>query len=217
MKFPFFASFLIICALLAYERWKHTRKQKKIEEEFWEKELAANNVRKRSLAGLDYIKVPEDLVDEQLLDLPEYKDKCRIIRELQEKTIVNLTGQSNTDLKLQYGTANITVLTEYDQNYTLLVSTLQELGRMLYDKGLVDEATKLLEYAISIGTDVSLTYYLLADIYYQAGTPERVNELIDAAKQIRGMMREPILKHLCEDPLFAPVVEQVSSKRKRRR
>ena len=50
-----------------------------------------------------------------------------LLTSLSTQPVVNLTGFTNTDLKLEYGTANITCLTEYDQNYTLLENMEQLL------------------------------------------------------------------------------------------
>ena len=71
-------------------------------------------------------------------------EECKeILRSLSTQKIVNLTGYTNTDLKLSYGTANITCLTEYDQNYTLLVSTLQKWAEVLYRGGAKKECRQV--------------------------------------------------------------------------
>lgn len=205
--FLIFASFVVFCIWFALKRKSVDRKERSAEDSYWEREHKANSVRKRSLARLDYITIPDDLEYAGLLpDDPTYTGLCSEIDELKNCKIVNFSGYTNTDLKLEYGTANITVLTEYDTNYTTLVSRLQAMGRILYDAGKIPEATAILEYAVRIGTDVSQTYYLLADIYYQNGTPERVNELISAAQNIRTLMKDSIIKRLSEDPLFQPIL-----------
>ena len=54
---------------------------------------------------------------------PKVEDYKQIILTLKDLPIVNFTGISNTELKLRYGAPNIDLLTQYDQNYTLLVRT----------------------------------------------------------------------------------------------
>ena len=83
---------------------------------------------------------------ELLQDNPRIEDYRQIILSLKDQPIVNFTGLTNTELKLQYGAPNITLLTTYDQNYTLLVRTLQQWAQALYDGGFSKEACQLLEF-----------------------------------------------------------------------
>ena len=123
--------------------------------------------------------------------------ECKeILRSLSTQKIVNLTGYTNTDLKLSYGTANITCLTEYDQNYTLLVSTLQKWAEALYRGGAKKECRQVLEYAVSIGTDVSHTYFLLADLYDEEGESDLKCSLIEKASGLSSLSSKVIVRTL---------------------
>ena len=124
-------------------------------------------------------------------------EECKeILRSLSTQKIVNLTGYTNTDLKLSYGTANITCLTEYDQNYTLLVSTLQKWAEALYRGGAKKECRQVLEYAVSIGTDVSHTYFLLADLYDEEGESDLKCSLIEKASGLSSLSSKVIVRTL---------------------
>lgn len=124
-------------------------------------------------------------------------EECKeILRSLSTQKIVNLTGYTNTDLKLSYGTANITCLTEYDQNYTLLVSTLQKWAEALYRGGAKKECQQVLEYAVSIGTDVSHTYFLLADLYDEEGESNLKCSLIEKASGLSSLSSKVIVRTL---------------------
>ena len=124
-------------------------------------------------------------------------EECKeILRSLSTQKIVNLTGYTNTDLKLSYGTANITCLTEYDQNYTLLVSTLQKWAEVLYRGGAKKECRQVLEYAVSIGTDVSHTYFLLADLYDEEGESDLKYSLIEKASGLSSLSSKVIVRTL---------------------
>ncbi|MBQ2802957.1 MAG: hypothetical protein IJF07_03565, partial [Lachnospiraceae bacterium] len=120
----------------------------------------------------------------------------RIINELSLQPIVNLTGLTNTDLKLEYGTANITVLTEYDQNYTLLASTLQQWADLLYTQNHTAEVGQILEFAVSTRTDVSRSYDMLSDIYVANSQFDKINDLIATAETLNSLNRDVILRHL---------------------
>ena len=121
-----------------------------------------------------------------------------ILESLTSRKVVNLTGFSNTDLKLEYGTANISDLTEYDQNYTVLIRTLQKWADILTEAGYVKESVALLEFAVSTGTDISRTYYMLADYYASRARYSEIDRLREVAKTLRSSNGEIIVRHLQE-------------------
>ena len=180
-----------------------TRRQRalaeKKEQEFWDREKRANSVRKKSLDGLDYVKIPLDKLPMDALPedekVQEYKE---LLTYLSTQPIVNLTGFTNTDLKLEYGTANITPLSQYDQNYTALVRTLQQWAELLMKADLREEAETVLSYAVSIGTDVSHTYYALAEIYASRAEYDKIAALIRQAETLRSALSKSIVRTLQE-------------------
>ena len=183
MKFPFFASFIVFCIWLGYEIHKHKNMEARQEQEFWDREAAANSTRRKPLDDLDYIQIPFDSLPMGILaDDPVMAEYHETLRILAESPIVNFTGISNTDLKLMYGAPNIDLLSRYDQSYTTLVRTLQSWGDRLYESGYVDEACRVLEFAVETRTDISATYKLLASIYLSRGQPDRIRQLIPIAE-----------------------------------
>ena len=207
MKFPFLASFILLCIFLNINMRRVSRKTEQKEENFWEREAQSNNVRKKSLENLEYVHIPVDLLpfdtagDNQILQKAEEE-----VLALKDEKIVNLTGITNTDLKLEYGTANITTLTDYDQNYTVLVCALQKWGQELYDVGRYEDACKVLEFAVKTRTDISGTYRLLVDLYKtKLGLNEeeiqrKIDGLIPIAKNLNSLSRMSILKMLQPEP-----------------
>ena len=108
MKFPFFASFIVFCLWLTYEIHKSRRKEEQSAEAFWAREAEANRTRRRPLDDLSYITIPFDTLPmDTMKDDPEIADCHDTLHSLSEGPIVNLTGISNTDLKLMYGAPNI--------------------------------------------------------------------------------------------------------------
>lgn len=199
MKFPFFASFIVLCILLAYEIKKNRNKEAKSYQEFWDKELAANSTRRKSLDDLNYIKIPfETLPMNVLKDDPVIADYHETLIGLSKSPIVNFTGISNTDLKLMYGAPNIDILSCYDQSYTTLVRTLQNFAQALYEKGYTNEARLVLEFAVETHTDVSSTYKLLASIYQQDNQPEKIKALIPVAQSLNTSLSNHIVSMLEE-------------------
>lgn len=197
MKTLFLSSLIVFCILIAYENRKHKKIIDKQEKDFWEKESQANSTRKKSLADLPYITIPFDILPMQTLsDLPRIMEISQLLHNLSSQKIVNMTGFTNTELKLTYGAANITCLSEYDQNYTLLVRTLQEWAEFLHKNECDAEAKQVLEYAISINTDVSHSYYLLADLYDESGESEKKQSLLTQAEKINTSMSKVIVQTL---------------------
>lgn len=199
MNFIINASVLIGSAIIALYLFRSKKKDAVHKDDFWERELKANSTRRQPLDDLDYIKLSlEDFPMTLLDDIPKAEDYKQIIRSLSELPIVNFTGISNTELKLRYGAPNIDLLMHYDQNYTLLVRTLQQWAQMLYDAGYVDDARRMLEFAVSTGTDVSATYRLLCQIYNEQHTPEKIGELYPIAEMLNSAMQKTIVRILQE-------------------
>ena len=197
MKFPFFASFIVFLLVLKHALKRQNRQNASDEQSFWAREHRANSVRRKSLDNLDYIQIPLDQFPLDLLsENPAVAEYQELIKELSSQKIVNLTGFTNTDLKLEYGTANITALSEYDQNYTLLVRTLQQWADALMDSGHENEAKFLMEFAISTDTDISKTYYKLAEIYSSRGDNFQIQQLIEKAQNLRSANKNTIVRTL---------------------
>ena len=206
MKFPFLASFILLCIVMNLLMRRTSRKAEEKEASFWEKELEANNVRKKSLENLEYIHIPFDLLPFGTAgDDPSLQSAEDELTALKDEKIVNLTGISNTDLKLEYGTANITPLSQYDQNYTALVCSLQKWGQALYDLGRFEDAAKVLEFAVKTRSDITATYRVLIDLYKtKLGLNEdeikkKLDALIPIAKNLNSLSRQTILKMLPQE------------------
>lgn len=202
MNFTVFASFMIVATFflwVKYEIKKHNRYDKKLEKEFREREWEANTTRKKSLDGLSYIAIPlESLPLNTFTDDEEIRSYIEIIQDLSQKKIVDFTGISNTDLKLTYGAANLPVLTEYDQNHTTLIMTLQNWGQKLFDNNYKKECTSVLEYAVSCGSDISSTFRLLANIYTENNEKDKLSYLKSTATHLHSAMQKPIVRMLQE-------------------
>ena len=201
MKLPFLASFIILLVVISHLIRKSNRAMEAEQKSFWAKERESNNVRKKPLDDLNYINIPFDELPCTAHNDSELVQDClSTLHTLSERKIVNLTGITNTDLKLTYGTANITALTEYDQNFTVLVTTLQKWADALYGLEAVAEAQSILEYAVSVDSDVSKTYELLASIYAQNSDTEAIASLIEHAKNLTSSSGKIIVRKLEEAP-----------------
>ncbi len=196
---PFFASFIIFIILVSYEISKSRRQSRKNRQTYWDRENAANSTRRKPLDNLNYIAIPFDSLPMDTLKEDERVAEChKTLRLLSGSPIVNFTGLSNTDLKLEYGAPNIDLLMRYDQSYTTLARTLQQWAKLLYDAGHIQEAEQILEFSMSTNTDVSGSYRLLADIYAAQGRKDKIAGLMEQAKTLKSASRNIIVRILQE-------------------
>ena len=122
------------------------------------------------------------------------------VRKLLSKKMLNLSGQTNTDLKIAYGTANFTELSEYDQNFNDLLRSLNLWGAYLHKnvEGADSRALQILEYAISLGSDITETYRCVAEIYLEDNNIQKIYELIEQVEDTEFFMKDSIIRHLKE-------------------
>ena len=174
-----------------------------------EEERQANSTRKKSLDELEYITIPFESLPFGSNDGNELliNDEEALLA-LKDKKVVNFTGISNTDLKLTYGAPNLPILSEYDQNYTNLVKSLDSWGNHLLENGLKTEARKVLEFAVECRTDLKSTYLPLADIYVETFEFDKIDKLIETADGINSLMKGPIKRALKEKCDITKYVEE---------
>lgn len=191
LMFPFLTIFIVFCIVLAYYIKKSDSTQQKVLDDFWEKERQANAVRKKDISELNYITIPLDKLPEQLHTSTEEK-----FLALAEKPMLNLTGISNTDLKLAYGTANLEILSEYDTNFADMVALLPAYAEELQNAGFPQTARQLLEFAIECNADSRKIYKMLAASYDESSEPDKILWLRKQSEQLPSLTRQAVQKDL---------------------
>ncbi len=194
---------LILLFLIHYESKKNVKSKSEMLQEFFKRELEANTTRKKDISGLPY----------QTIDLSKLPDISNIpdedgeiaaileaLRPLDGAQILNLSGISNTDLKLSYGAANFAFLSECDARFTSFSRKLYELGTRLYEAGEEEKAIEVLEYAIKTGSDVGSTYRLLGSLYAKTQNRDALSSLQKKAEELPDTIRDYVcdfLNDLC--------------------
>ncbi len=196
-----FILFVIFILWFTYERTKASRIEKHDKDVFWKRENDANNTRKKNLDTLTYIVIPDDILPSMLSDNIPLNDeeiyRCTsILKDLQSKRILNLTGKTTTDLKFEYGPANLSLLDEYDSNFTLFAKTIYAYGEQLHRLGFDNEAMIVLRFGIDSLSDISGNYKLLATLYAKYGKTEKISELKEIAGGLDSLMKNAILRAL---------------------
>jgi hypothetical protein len=187
---------MIFVLWLNYEIGKNNRLSNKGRDKFWKMESQANKTRKVDISNLDYISIPYEklpMEDNPDQTINSYRDT---ILSHSDKKILNLSGFSNTDLKLKYGAPNINLLFEYDNNYTILVALLHKWGERLYMQGYQQEALAVMEAALDCDTEVHKTFELLAKIYIEQSSPDKLKLLKDRLSTAPVRDKEVLLSKL---------------------
>lgn len=191
-----FPIFVLLLAIFAYFRNKATKADKAKQTAFFNREAMANAAPKKDLSFLPYITIDANLLDMKPSDSNEIISLKKDLLNLSNKKIVNLTGISNTDLKLTYGVANLATLTEYDENFTHLCTILIGIAEIYHHEGDIDSARLYLEYSVRIRSDITLVYTLLASIYREANETEKLSALRQSAEELNSLSRDVILNKL---------------------
>lgn len=190
--------FIFLVFLLAYFRKKTDRHEKDADEQFWARENRANTIRRQDISGLPYINISLDKLPIGICKNEEVQDCENTLHKLLGCQILNLGTQTNTELKLKYGPANLSFLSECDQRFVTLCHTLLSYGNYLIKSGYETEGIQVLEYGISCGSDLSKNYLILADYYHSHSRTADLESLLANAKQLDSLMKDSIIRQLEE-------------------
>lgn len=191
----FFPIFFVICFIF-YSKLKRTSHSAEDDAAaFWARESQANQTRRKNIDNLDYITIPFEKLP--FLDNPPKNISSleKEILNLKDRRILNLNGISNTELKLTYGAANLNHLSEYDENYTRMVTTFNKWASALLEKGYTNEAQIVLEIAVEIGCD-SASIFLKLDSIYQSKGIDKKQYLIDMVSKTNSPMKDNTIQKL---------------------
>lgn len=163
---------------------------------FWEREAKANFARAKDVSNLDYLTVDLTLLPFSTSSTQEETYLMKQVQDCASRKILNLSGLTNTDLKEQYGVANLEYLSNCDQNYTLLLRTLNNWSRYLYENQEFSKAKTVLEYELSIGSDISTVFTTLGEIYGLEGDLAKLEQLIKQVESSSLPLKDSVLKSL---------------------
>ena len=202
MAFPFLTVFMVFIIGLSIRYAVLNKRREEKFDRFWEKEKEADHTPAKDLSTVSFLKVPIQSFPMGKWEDDEIAMIEERLRALSEKKLLNLTGKTNTELKLEYGTANLEIMSAIGEDFNELTVLLVDYAKALMEKHDYEGAAAVLEYGMSVGTDVSSDYTLLADCYLALGHPEKI-ELIKEQVQNRDLLLEQkIISYLdaCTDP-----------------
>lgn len=189
--FVFLAIFIIFLLYINFLMYKNKRAQENLEKQFWDREHAANFTRKKDISNLNYLIITADKIPQNLAT-----DAYKALTELCGQKMLNLSSMSNTDLKLEYGVANLEELSACDERFSTFEKNAAIYAQELTKAGYTDSSRQLLEFAVSCHADTSSIYTQLADIYQAEGSLSKISQLKDAAAQLSPLPQKIILEKL---------------------
>lgn len=187
---------IILLSLFNLFRNRSRRSMKESQDAFWEKEQRANQTRKQDISHLDYIQIPLNTFPIGKYGDDKLSEFEQTLHTLSSRKILNLSGISNTDLKLQYGAANLPVLSDCDTQFTTLARTLSAYGEQLAALGHWQDAVHVLEFGVACKTDISKNYTLLGTLYREHNQTDKLNELIEIVRSSDMILKNTVLKQL---------------------
>ncbi len=187
---------IILLSLFNLFRNRSRRSMKESQDAFWEKEQRANQTRKQDISHLDYIQIPLNTFPIGKYGDDKLSEFEQTLHTLSSRKILNLSGISNTDLKLQYGAANLPVLSDCDTQFTTLARTLSAYGEQLAALGHWQDAVHVLEFGVACKTDISKNYTLLGTLYREHNQTDKLNELIEIVRSSDMLLKNTVLKQL---------------------
>ena len=198
MKLLTFTSVILIGLVINNAIRRSNARSRKIRDEFLERERSARTTPRRSTEDLKFIHFPDDLPLHLSTDDPQIKEYQETLVNITKKSVINLSGISNTDIRLAYGAPNMEELSRADERFIVLCRTINSLSEAYARTGHRIEAIKLLEFAVSEGSDIKETWTSLGQLYLQTNNTPALDSLINKAGKLRDDLpyKEDILAAL---------------------
>ena len=203
MGFPILPFFIIFLVWLSIRLHSLQNKQKKQETDFWDKERQANLTPAKDISNLRYITIPLEKFplnfsnDEKVIEIENE------LRELSTHKLLNLDGKTNTDLKLEYGVPNFETMSQIGEDFDRVCVLLNAYAGILGESDMINEAQSVLEFAVGVGTDISDSYTMLADIYEQSGSQEKLDWLMNQIETSNMLLKGSIISKIQAKQTFS--------------
>ncbi len=200
MAFPFTALFIIIILALFFRYRYIKKKTQERDDNFWEKERLANASVGKDPSTFPYAAVSPDKFPLPILESLGVDDISNRLNTISSQKLMKVWHMSNTDVKLAYGVTNFDYVSECGDNFSEYMALILECATALYESNHISEATALLEHGLALGTDLSRSYTLLADIYASANQTAKLNMLLDLSSKAPELW-QPKIKSYVESKL----------------
>ncbi|MCL2854756.1 MAG: hypothetical protein FWE21_03965 [Defluviitaleaceae bacterium] len=125
-------------------------------------------------APVDKLPVKEYTEEQREKPHPAYMWQNKVLAAADKKMLRFETPPSNVELKKMFGRTNLEFVARYEENFVNLIHAMCHWAEALLAAEERDDARKVLEVAVDMGSEISQTYMLLADIYAGDGEEEKL-------------------------------------------
>lgn len=196
MRIPIISILFIILIIMLQLKLRKSGHIGSKKEAYLKRESLASKTRKKSLENLHYYKI-----DLNALSIPcnATSSILRIYDRIQDYSqlpMVNFDGKDNTELKMEYGVANLTTLITYESTYQNLLHQLYDFAERLYEEGFVKEASLPLIEAIRLDSTMSKHFLLLSTLLNELRDYERLEALLSKVKTMEIHKKDNIIKNI---------------------
>jgi len=150
------------------------------------------------VVDLNALPIKEYSLKESEAPHPTYMWQKKVSDTYQKKMLHFEKKYTNIELKEMFGQANIEFVARYEENFTNFNHTLINWAKALQTHDNHSDAQKILEYAVSIDSEISAAYTLLADIYAGQNNLKALQQLHEKAEQSTMPHKTPTLSHIQE-------------------
>lgn len=196
MGFPVvFFMFCIFSGLFYYHIKRTSRLERLQRDRFWSQEEASLIVRKKELQSEDF-QYPD--LSRLKLDSshPEIQPLIEKIKALSKREMMSFPDLSNTELRLRFGTANQSIISQNEENYHSYLRHLASYGKIMLEFDDVEEALYAYEECIRMKSDFSDHFVELGKLYLLLGKVEDFKSLTEKAGSVTTLNKDIILNRL---------------------
>lgn len=203
---PILFIIILIFSAYFYIRVKRSNPNTQSVENLLEKEIEANGSRKKEIEAKFFI-LPD------LSSLPFRDDisadnarhlylRQQNVRDHSDKKMLRFEREySNLELKSRYGLANLELVASYEENYRGYILSLNLWAEELLAARLSYDAIAVLKHAVSLNSDISKTYTLLAAAYNAEGLGAELDDLLKTINESNLSVKNIIVKHINSEVL----------------
>lgn len=207
MNFLPLTSILLATLIINGAIRRSNRFDKEKRRRYLEREEKASRTPSQNLDKIRWIKIPDSL---PLDTMPEDSKASKIsesIHNLSLKKITNLSGFTNTDLKLEYGAVNLKELSAADSNCIVLLRNISSLAEIYIKNDHYDEAMQLLQFAVEAGSDDPKQFEALSSYYLEDENYDAIYRLKEIADKLNSERAETISDKLSQTLLLMECVD----------
>ncbi|PKM95199.1 MAG: hypothetical protein CVU84_05790 [Firmicutes bacterium HGW-Firmicutes-1] len=197
-----FVLFLIFIFIFQHNLRKSDKMLNKSRKIFWEKEEKSLFARKAPIDTNIYIipsieALPNFSFEEFKAfgneDLFKTQELCF---DIAKSPMVNLSDMLNSDIRIKYGTSNLSTIESYEINYNHYIKILYQLAKGYYELNMYDEAICVLEEGIRVHTEIGDHILLLATLYCQFQNKAKFDELYEKSLTLNTLTKNTIIRNL---------------------